>query len=320
MTDFPQGGVDERFANSKRWYLIPPKDINMRIPEYMKKCVVFIGIKTLEQPISQIKYIGTAFIVSVPSAKIPSANFLFFVTAKHVARKIEKEECYLRANLKSGDSAIFGLGNITWFFHPDEVRPSDVAVYPVALDLSVIKELDFEAIPVSGFVSDETRISQGIGEGDEVFMVGLFSHHTGNQKNLPIIRTGTIAMISDELIHTQMFGSIEAYLIEARSIKGLSGSPVFVIKQNGIKIGNHTVPSSMITIHVLGLIHGHWDLNPGESVDVEDAEGGTDSVNVGIAIVIPAKHILETINCQALVKFREQEEAKRIAKNTPKPD
>jgi hypothetical protein len=307
-------------ATYPKWYLIPPQNINMRIPDNLKKCVVFIGVKTPEQNISQIKYIGTAFIVSVPSSKVPKSSFVFLVTAKHVARKIENKECYLRANLKSGSSALFGLGNISWFFHPNEVRPTDVAVYPFALDKETLKEIDFEAIPVVSFLSDETRINQGIGEGDEVFMVGLFSHHTGDQKNLPIIRTGTIAMISDELIQTQKFGSIEAYLIEARSIKGLSGSPVFVLKQNGIQIGNHVVPSSKVALHLLGLMHGHWDLNPGESVDVDDAEGGADSVNVGIAIVIPAKHILETINCKELVKFREEQEANWIARNSAKPD
>jgi hypothetical protein len=292
----------------------------MRIPDNLKKCVVFIGIKEPQESMEQMRYIGTAFIVSVPSSIVPKSSFIFLVTAKHVARKIEKKECYLRVNLKSGKSEIFGLGNISWFFHPDEVRPTDVAVYPFALEKDVLKQIDFEAIPIVSFLTDETRIKQGIGEGDEVFMVGLFSKHTGNQKNLPIVRTGTIAMISDEPIQTQKFGSIEAYLIESRSIKGLSGSPVFVLKPNGIQIGKHTVPSSIVTLHFLGLMHGHWDLKPGESVEVDDAEGGEDSINVGIAIVIPAKHILETINCDGLMKFRESQEANWIAKNSPTPD
>ena len=36
---------DTRLANCHKWYLIPPQDINMRIPDNLKKCVVFIGIK-----------------------------------------------------------------------------------------------------------------------------------------------------------------------------------------------------------------------------------------------------------------------------------
>jgi hypothetical protein len=300
---------------------MPPKGINMRIPDNLKKCVVFIGIKTKEQQMSEMRYIGTAFIVSVPAIKFPKSDFVFLVTAKHVIVKTENKECYIRANLKSGKSEHFGLGDIKWFFHPDETRPTDVAAYPFALPKKILQEIDFEAIPVASFLSDDTRIKEGIGEGDEVFMVGLFSRHTGSQKNLPIIRMGTIAMISEELVHTTLYGSIEAYLIEARSIKGLSGSPVFVLKQKGIKLNETiTVPASNVDLHFLGLMHGHWDLEPGESVDVDDAEGGNDSINMGIAIVIPAKHILETLNCNELVKFREEQEAKWIAKNSPSPD
>jgi hypothetical protein len=254
----------------------------------------------------------------VPTSTAPVKNFVFLVTAKHVARKIENKQCYLRVNLKSGGSDLVGLENIPWFFHPDEVVPSDVAVYPFALPPEVIKQFDFEAIPVSMLLTDNTRISQGIGEGDEVFIIGLFSRHTGNQKNLPIVRTGTIAMISEEPVSTQNFGSIEAYLIESRSIKGLSGSPVFVAKQNGLNFAGHIIPSSKITLHLLGLMHGHWEIEPGESLDLDDAEGGADSVNVGIAIVIPAKHILETINCKGLLEFRAKQEAADTARNSQK--
>jgi site-specific DNA recombinase len=251
----------------------------MRIPDNLKKCVVFIGIKEPQDSMEQMRYIGTAFIVSVPSLKVPNSSFLYIVTAKHVARKIENKECYLRANLKASGSEIFGIGSISWFYHPDNTWPSDVAVYPFLLETGKIKTIDYEAIPLASFLSDETRINQGIGEGDEVFMVGLFSRHTGNQKNIPIIRMGTIAMISEEPIQTQKFGEIEAYLIEARSIKGLSGSPVFVLKPTAIKLDEHMIPTSLMKLHLLGLMHGHWDLKPGESVDVDDAEGGNDSIN-----------------------------------------
>ena len=292
----------------------------MRIPDNLKKCVAFIGIKETNGGAGEIRYIGTAFIVSVPSKKIPNIFFLYIVTAKHVARKTENHECFLRVNLKNGKSDIFILSNLGWFYHPNETWPSDVAVFPFLLESGVIKTIDFEAIPIVSFLSDQTRLEQGIGEGDEVFTVGLFSKHTGNQKNLPIIRMGTIAMISDEPIESQKFGNIEAYLIESRSIKGLSGSPVFVLKPNGIQIGEHKVPSSVVTLHFLGLMHGHWDLKPGEILDVGDSGGGEDSINMGIAIVIPAKHILETINHQELVKFRESQEVKWIAKNSPTLD
>jgi hypothetical protein len=56
---------------------------------------------------------------------------------------------------------------------------------------------------------------------------------------------------------------MDAYLAEGRSIGGLSGSPVFV--RNTV---NRRVPtakgrpkhiSGLGSLHLLGLIHGHWE-------------------------------------------------------------
>jgi len=56
-------------------------------------------------------------------------------------------------------------------------------------------------------------------------------------------------------------------------------------------------------------MHGHWDLPPGS---INDELGGGDhgraSVNMGIAIVVPAKKILETINQPELAAIIEREE------------
>lgn len=54
-------------------------------------------------------------------------------------------------------------------------------------------------------------------------------------------------MIPSELIHTDKLGDIEVYLIEARSIGGVSGSPVFV-RESFPRAGKH---------YLLGLMHGH---------------------------------------------------------------
>ena len=64
--------------------------------------------------------------------------------------------------------------------------------------------------------------------GEEVFVTGLFSHHHGQSKNIPIVRVGNISAMPEEKIQTKEH-LMDAYLIEARSIGGLSGSPVFVI-------------------------------------------------------------------------------------------
>ena len=287
----------------------------MRIPDAVKKCVVFIGIKKPSESIDQIKYLGTGFLVSMP-ATIPNQSFIYLVAAKHVAVEIKGSDFYVRANSKSGKSAIFkGADNVKWSFHPDEVWPADVAVLPMIIPEEIFQNvLDYSAIPTDMFLTDEARMAEGIGEGDDIFTVGLFSHHTGSEKNIPIIRMGNIAMISDEPIRTTKFGNIEAYLIEMRSTGGLSGSPVFVLKPMDIV-------SSRWKIYLLGLIHGHWDIGAKKIIDTAAQDAGIKAgVNVGIAMVVPAKKILETIKCKELADIRAKGEARTIAENSPIPD
>lgn len=292
----------------------------MRIAENIKKCVVFIGTKKPDESAEQIKYCGTGFFVSTAS-KIPNKSFTYLVTAKHVARNIEGKDFYIRANSKDGKSVIFkGGDDVKWWFHPDPVYPADVAVYHFPLSTDLYKSLDCEMIEAGMLVTDKMRLEEGIGEGDEVFTVGLFSKHTGSEKNLPIIRMGNIAMISDEPVHTSLFGNMEAYLVEMRSIGGLSGSPVFVLKPVPIAIDDWLVPTSRWRIYLLGLVHGHWDVETEKVGDAMPDNAMKGHVNVGIAMVVPANKILETINCKGLADIRASTEAKAIAKNLPATD
>jgi hypothetical protein len=97
-------------------------------------------------------------------------------------------------------------------------------------------------------------------------------------------------------------------LIEARSIGGLSGSPAFVFE---------TVPVGIGTFYLLGLMHGHWDIPPQMKNDFKINPELFGRVNMGIAIVVPAKKILEVLNHPQLVTQRENTE-KKMAKLQPK--
>jgi len=89
---------------------------------------------------------------------------------------------------------------------------------------------------------------------------------------------------------------MEAYLVEARSLGGLSGSPVFVnlgfVRNVSGEVKFASGGSGIF--YLLGLMHGHWDrLVP---VTLASDEIQVESVNMGITIVAPAKKILEVIN------------------------
>lgn len=266
----------------------------MRVPEEVRKCVVFVGLPiTMPDGQSGMSLKGTGFLVLVPSQSDPKKGFIYLVTAKHVATKLEGKNFAARINTKDGQSRLVIGEEIRWWYHPTD-QLVDVAIIPWVR----IPEADFKLIPIRMFLSDDTIRSADIGSGDEVFITGLFAHLSGSNRNLPIVRFGNIAMIPDEPVPTRT-GMIEAYLIEARSIGGLSGSPAFVYK----------IAQGRGKLYLLGLMHGHWDIPPENKNDfvITDSFG---SVNIGIAIVVPAKKILEVINQPELVEIRHKEEEK----------
>ena len=60
---------------------------------------------------------------------------------------------------------------------------------------------------------------EGIGPGEDVFVVGLFRRHTGRAQNIPIIRVGNLVAMPEEPVQTAT-GLQEAYLVELHSIGG----------------------------------------------------------------------------------------------------
>jgi hypothetical protein len=265
----------------------------MRVPEEVRKCIVFVGLpSTMPDGRAGLTPKGTAFFVALPSESDQKVIYVYLVTAKHVAVRLEGENFAARVNMKDGSSKRLRGDRTRWWYHP-----TDLSVDVAAIPWAPPPEVEFKLIPTSLFLSDEIIRSKDIGSGDEVFMTGLFAHLSGSKRNLPIVRSGNIAMIPDDLVPTKI-GMIEAYLIEARSIGGLSGSPVFVNKRN--------------RFYLLGLMHGHWDIPPENKNDFVDMDS-FGSVNMGIAIVVPAKKILEVLNQPELVELRQKEDEKTKA-------
>lgn len=298
--------VDARLGNTVRWYLAPKDDIDMRVPDDVRQCVVFIALPQAEEKKVFYRFMGTAFFVSKPSSD-GATFYVYLVTAKHVANRLEGKPFLVRVNTKEapGYDWIRGTG-AKWWYHPAD-ETVDVAVIPWAPP----QHVEYRSIPESMFLLDETIRNKGIGIGDEVFITGLFTHLSGSKRNLPIVRIGNIAMMPEEPVPTEL-GNIEAYLIEARSIGGLSGSPAFV---------RHTVSLGREEFYLLGLMHGHWDIPPKEKNDAisryDDALG---KVNMGIAVVVPAKKILEVINHPELIDMRVRFDAKRLGQAMLIPD
>jgi hypothetical protein len=305
--------ADRRLANTVILYANEPSNFNMRIPDEVRKCVVFFGFEKVSNVgVKTITYGGTGFIVGMASPRIPNTGFLFLVTAKHVVQALQGRDFYIGVNDKKGNAAHFrGTRDFKWFFHPSD-NAADVAIAAIGLDMQVC---DYLPIPITMCLSEPERKQRGIGTGNEVFITGLFVHYSGQSQNMPIIRTGNIAMIPDGRIPVKGFGNMEAYLIESRSIGGLSGSPIFVpIVQPG------TPPQA--ALYLMGLIQGHWDVGQDYITDAvsSDASGVRAGVNVGIAIATPASKVLEILNSPAIDALMKDAEKNNLDANFTKPD
>ncbi|BBO34803.1 hypothetical protein [Lacipirellula parvula] len=291
---------DNRLGGCPRRIFHPQGEPLMQVSDEILKCVAFLSCLTAAGQEDR----GTAFFVSqtFPGGQ-PGEGVLFAVTAKHVIDKAKSKgtdgKVYFRLNRKDGNAEYVAIPVTDWVKHPK--TSADVAIATIDLDFLVYDHL---SIPQKMFVSDPQETAHGIGPGSDLFFPGLFVRHKGTKSNIPIIRTGTIAAMPIEPIETDQ-GTVRAYLAEARSIGGLSGSPVFT--HLGL---NYTTP-----IHFLGLVKSHYD--------IEDCLDVSKQINMGIALVVPDDDILELLNSDVFDPARkaaQDESAERRRKLLPKDD
>lgn len=292
----------------------------MRVPDLISKCVAFVMYK--KRGAGNLSYAGTCFLVQYALSK-PGKAMQYLVTARHVIAHImeasEDGKVFIRANREDGEIVCVEGHCRDWWRHPVD-SSIDVAVCPwqpqerYEDDVKLTK-MDLIPIGLDLFAVNEKIQEHDIGIGDEVFCTGLFSKFVGNAKNLPIVRMGTIALMPDEPVPTKKFGDIEAFLIEIRSLGGLSGSPVFLYHMGPRLVGKSVSNSGLFFL--LGLVHGHWD--------APDEKPGANSVaeerlNLGIAIVVSAQKIVEVLNHPDLIAMRSEVEQFGKARLRPNLD
>ena len=282
----------------------------MQIPPEVLRCVAFLCPDDRADPD------GTAFFVAIteddphPTGKVTG---LYAVTAKHLLadyRSEGSESAWLRINTRSGSTRMVHTQIKDWRQHSH----SDVAIHPWPLDDT---DLDILAFPARTFLIDDIVRIFSIGPGSDVFITGLFSQHFGTHTNIPVVRIGNIAAMRGQPIETEKHGPLDAYLIEVRSLGGLSGSPVFVYVDEIHDIEESEVGSNLRrsrAFYLLGSIYGHYHR------DIRQIDREERWLNSGIAIVVPAECILELLLVPEEIAVRErnnEEEKQRNAKMTP---
>ncbi len=268
----------------------------MRLHEDARRIVVFLGHLTTNEH-GEIKPIfqGTAFFIT-------HENFTYLVTARHVA-EVLAGPFMIAYNDANGNIVKDDVDAAAWCYHEDE--SVEVAVTPATLT-----NAEWRAYPSTAFVSPRPNVPNPLsGPGDLVYIVGLYRLFPGQDKILPIVHTGHIAMLPDEPIPAwnrikKKTSMVRGYLIEAQTLEGLSGSPVFM---------RYTTPTEIFTAHgrvaaytdhvfLLGLWNGAWEGKAGQIL--AEQVGGELRVPVGMGITIPSRYILEILNSPTLSEAR----------------
>lgn len=282
----------------------------MRVPEDFKQSVAFFGIRRND---GTFRANATGFFVSV------EPDYVYLVTARHVTEHFHEDMYIMRTNPKPYVRSLewythrdMEMNKINhWYIHTDE--SVDIAVASLAslsprlLAQRTIPENMFflHNNQLITFTPDEAQIAlhnaltqqpnstppekpSTINIGDETSTVGLYSLVPGRNDNVPVIRIGNIAMMPGEPIRCADDIERELYLIEMRSIAGLSGSPVFALSP----ITN--------TFFLIGMIHGHHTIKESET-----------TLHTGMALVTPIKRLQEILYQPKLVELRQEQEAER---------
>lgn len=285
------------------------RDDEMRINEAIRKSVIFLGV--IDKTGVFVPY-GTGFIV-LWSQEALDVAFTYLVTAKHVLDEMHASgrPIAARFNTKQGVAAIGRINEVQdWCYHPTD-KKCDIAVshFNAANEL-----VDYRAIllndapdgaPVfkkGAALTDAYIAENDVGCGDEVFTAGLLVRHFGASKNIPVVRTGNIAAMPEEPVDLgNKLGYQAVYLIESRSIGGLSGSPVFL----------HTTPYRVTQEGSIKAMHGHQTeylvgvniglFETGAHSDKLPSDAETrrehflETMSAGIAIVVPIQRVIEII-------------------------
>jgi Trypsin-like peptidase domain len=265
------------------------------VPQVLKEHVAALCAKLPGSDLATFQ--GTCFFVQVANSQ--GRQFDYLVTAKHVRDALAKAGggAYLRIN--RGHVGEFNQGIIDlaiptegWLVHEDpnvDLAALEVAFPPSASEDSsgdVFRYLKVNLDTLGLLRPQEMRWPPL--EGEDIFFIGMTSQFQGEATNLPTVRRGAIALVSDQPL-VGMFGPSEYYVVEAQVYPGNSGSPVWVVyKDAGATLG------------VLAFAF------PVEEEIRRSLEGGINVYhNFGLSLVVPIEKVTEMLNSD---KERERRE------------
>ncbi len=252
-------------------------------------------------------YSGTGFIVSVPDDRLGKNHvFTYLITNRHVAQPGSEsgKPCrvtdYILLLNRKGKSpnASLTLGRVPIALN-DWTYPKDESVDLAAVQfVAPVEEWDYKMIPTNVFATQK-MIDQGtIVEGEPVLFSGLFIQYEGQGRVEPVVRSGTIAMLSDELITTTLNKPGHVFLTDAHVFGGNSGSPMMV---DTTKFTNEVG----YDYKLLGVVSGEVFETKELTLQTTTSFNLQDTANSGVSMVVPAPEVLKLLMQPELVKERD---------------
>jgi hypothetical protein len=169
---------------------------------------------------------ATGFIVSVPpedpgGIMRKDLGHHYVVTNAHAIEN--RQSVVVRINTKAGGYDTVEILKKEW-----ETAPGGDDVAAAILDVEW-KGHRYSSVDLSMILTPELQARWDFGPGDEVFFIGRYVDHEGKTHNAPTARSGIISAFPTEPINQlERKHEQESILVEARSLSGYSGSPVFV--------------------------------------------------------------------------------------------
>lgn len=255
------------------------------IPPYFMDSVVAVGDR---RPDGSVQWVASGFFYGreLPGQTGDTRIFrTYLVTNRHVRDVLSNP--VIRANPKGSAPAtehrielVTPDGGPNWFDHPDPAV--DVSIAGVALD--GLREAGYEI----AFIRDghsarlEKMESEGMREGDGVFLIGFPMGLVGDTRSAAIVRGGTLARFRGV-----RDGYSKTLIVDGYVYPGNSGGPVFT-KPEGLAIqGTAAVDSS----YLIGVVASYI---PFQDVAVSPQTGRNRVVfeeNSGLTHVFPVDTI-----------------------------
>jgi hypothetical protein len=281
-----------------------------RLPDDYIDCCVYLYPSAADAEAGS-KIGGSGFLFGVATKDLPNAHFLYAVSNRHV---IEGGSTVVRLNTRDGKTDIIELTELDWINHPSGDDLAIAALPPLA-DLHKFSFLD------DGHLLSKELVDQyNVGPGDDVFVAGRFVNQEGKQQNTPSVRFGNLAQMPPMPVSQRRGAGVfeqESFIVEARSIGGFSGAPVFLALSSHFIRPNRPNPGELNRVFLMGIDWGYindWDtVNDEVGRPLQNLRVRT---NTGMMAVVPAWKLKEMVDMPKFTADRAASEERILKKQS----